>query len=221
MANKSIWTAELTTLGLPRWVRGDTLKEIASFLNISESAVHKYSKSVWPVRELKRSKFQWSSADEESLKKLVLQNVSISQMTKIFRRSDKSIRVKIAKLGLFYEYRKCGWSEEEDTILRESYDSVKSLSDLAKQLGRSTVTISSRASALGLRRTRGKHLSENFHGTSVSAKASWSNAAERKKKTSETMTEYWSDPDKRKEHSKKLTEYFKSDEVRLKRSEVF
>lgn len=192
----------MTEKGRPLWESGATYSEIGNALGVSASVAYKYGKKVWGTRKEKKSPLQWTSAEEDVLRELVEQQLPIAQIAEKTGRSDKAVRVKIGKLGLHYDYRTYGWTKEEDNLLREKYDEVPSVDDLVDVFGKERQTIVTRAWHLGLTRTRSKHMSPNFHGTSESAKRNWENDPERRENLSRKMKDFWeNNEEQRRKHS--------------------
>jgi len=191
MAMPACWTTEMTEKGLEHWLAGRSYGFIAKELGVSSSVVFKYGKQVWPSREEKKSDAQWTEGDLDKLRQLVSEGKSVTELTEVFSRSDKAVRVKIEKLGLNKDYRTYGWTDEQDKILRERYNTVKSVEELVPILGKSLQTIVSRAFALKIRRNRADHLSPNFHGKSESLKRAWHNNQARRINVSQAMHKFW------------------------------
>lgn len=208
MGRKSCWTEEMTEKGRPLWESGATYAEIGKALGVSTSVAYKYGQKVWGTREEKKSPYQWSSEEEDVLRKLVDRKLPIAQIAEKTGRSDKAVRVKIEKLGLHYEYRDYGWTKEEDDYLISRYGICRSVPELAKEMGKPIGTVRRRAHDLELTHVRPKYrpdpnnLPERFHGTSESAKKSWKNNEARRRAVSEKMKEFWKgNEEQRKKHS--------------------
>lgn len=93
----------------------------------------------------------WSNEEENKLLSYIEINYTdLEKLSKIFNRSESSIRNKAIKLGIYQRERKAKyWTKKEINYLEDNYP-IKSAIIIAKTLNRSVNSIKAKAQSLGI-----------------------------------------------------------------------